>query len=137
MKQIKILPYRKELKAIARELRNNAQLSEVLLWNQLKRNQLHGYDFHRQKPILDYIIDFYCPELMLAIEIDGKYHMQDETALRDVKRQERIEELGVSFLRFTDTEVRYHMQSVINHIDLWIADFEQNNSFLKGRWLTK
>ena len=137
MKQIKILPYRKELKAIAQELRNNAQLSEVLLWNQLKRNQLHGYDFHRQKPILDYIIDFYCPELMLAIEIDGKYHMQDETALRDVKRQERIEELGVSFLRFTDTEVRYHMQSVIIHIDLWIADFEQNNSFLKGRWLTK
>ena len=130
MKQIKILPYRKELKAIARELRNNAQLSEVLLWNQLKRNQLRGYDFHRQKPILDYIVDFYSTDLMLAIEIDGKYHLQDDTAVRDLKRQERIEELGVSFLRFTDSEVRYHIQSVINHINLWIDDFEQKQSFL-------
>ena len=128
MKQIRILPYRKDLTALARILRNNAQFSEVLLWNQLKRDQLRGYDFHRQKPILDYIVDFYCPELMLAIEIDGKYHYQDETAIKDMKRQERIEELGVSFLRFTDSEVRYQMQSVINRIDLWIEDFENKES---------
>ena len=131
MKQIKILPYRKDLTLVARKLRNNAQLSEVLLWNQLKRNQLCGYDFHRQKPILDYIVDFYCPELMLAIEIDGKYHLQDETATKDIKRQKLIEELGVSFLRFTDSEVRFQMQSVINHIDLWIEDFEIKKSFLE------
>ena len=126
MKQIKILPYRKDLKELARKLRKNLQLSEVLLWNQLKKNQLHGYDFHRQKPILDYIVDFYCPELMLAIEIDGKYHQQYETATQDQTRQKRIEELGVTFLRFTDSEVRYQMFAVINCIDLWIEDFEQN-----------
>ena len=86
------------------------------------------YDFHRQKPIPDYIVDFYCPELMLAIEIDGKYHHQNETATKDIKRQKRIEELGVTFLRFTDSEVRYQIQSVINHIDLWIEIFENKKS---------
>jgi len=65
--QRKILPYNPVLKEKARELRNNSTRTEILLWTFLKGRQLHGYDFHRQKPIDEYIVDFFCNELMLAV----------------------------------------------------------------------
>ena len=65
--------YDKGLKEKARFLRNNSTLTEVLLWNELKSGQRRGYDFHRQKPILHWIVDFFCYDLMLAIEVDGDY----------------------------------------------------------------
>ncbi len=65
--------YNPKLKALARELRKNSTLSEVLLWNHLKGGQMKGYQFMRQKPIDDYIVDFYCSKLTLIIEIDGGY----------------------------------------------------------------
>jgi very-short-patch-repair endonuclease len=74
MKKKIILKYKPELVARARELRNNATYSERFLWRYLKRKQIKGYDFDRQKPIDNYIVDFFCNELMLAIEIDGESH---------------------------------------------------------------
>ena len=68
----KIYPYNPKLKELARQLRNDSTLSEILLWNELKGKQVEGYDFQRQKPILNYILDFFCHELELAIEIDGE-----------------------------------------------------------------
>lgn len=73
-------------------------LSEVLLWQELKGKQLLGYDFDRQRPIDEYIVDFYCKELQLAIEIDGESHTNESTARNDIKRQNRLEELGVRFI---------------------------------------
>ncbi len=70
----KIIPYNPELVPLARKLRNNSTLSEVLLWKRIRNKQLFGYDFDRQKPIGNYIVDLYCAELMLAIEIDGDSH---------------------------------------------------------------
>src|SRR5699024_5241929 len=70
----KILPYNPKLVPLAKKLRKNSTLSEILLWQRLKRGQLLGYDFHRQKPIGNYIVDFYCPDILLAIEIDGNSH---------------------------------------------------------------
>ena len=67
----KIYPYNPKLKLLARKLRNNSTYAEVLLWNQLKNKKLNGYDFHRQKPIDNYILDFFCYDLMLGIEVDG------------------------------------------------------------------
>lgn len=79
----------------ARKLRTNITKSEVLLWNYLKGKQVLGYDFLRQKPILDFIVDFYCSELNLAIEIDGESHYGNEN--KDEIRQKEIKKYGVSF----------------------------------------
>lgn len=72
--QRRFLPYNPRLKQIGRMLRNNMTLAEILLWNQLKSRQLLGFDFHRQKPIDEFVVDFFCPKLLLAIEIDGASH---------------------------------------------------------------
>lgn len=118
----KILPYEPRLKVLARKLRNDSTYAEVLLWKELNRGQMHSYDFHRQKPILKYIVDFYCPQLMLAIEIDGVTHFDDEAVKRDNKRQMAIEELGVTFLRFNDLDVRKNMVHVLQDIESWIIN---------------
>jgi len=105
----KIIPYNPKLKAYARELRNNSTLSEVLLWKSIKNKAL-GVQFHRQVPMLEYIVDFYCHELMLAIEIDGDSHFYKYEY--DVRRQGDLEQQGIVFLRFTDLDVKQNMFSV-------------------------
>ena len=97
-------------------------LSEVLLWQELKGKQMLGYDFDRQKPIDNYIVDFYCKNLKLAIEIDGQSHEHEEVAVNDKKRQKRLEYLGVRFLRFDDLEVKKEMKYVLNIIYDWINE---------------
>ena len=114
----KIIPYNPKLKQIARNLRNNSTLSEVLLWQQLKGRQMRRFDFHRQKPIDNYIVDFFCPELMLAIEIDGDSH--DIKLEEDARRQRILESLGVRFLRFQDRDVKQNMAGVLKVIEDWI-----------------
>ncbi|MGI9542140.1 MAG: endonuclease domain-containing protein, partial [Cyclobacteriaceae bacterium] len=71
MARRKIIPYNPKLKAIAKMLRKNMTLSEVLLWNELKQKQMLGHDFDRQRPINIFVVDFYCKDLRLAIEVDG------------------------------------------------------------------
>ncbi len=76
----KIIPYNPNLKTLARKLRNDSTLGEALLWRELNNGQMYGFDFHRQKPLLNYIVDFYCYELELIIEVDGQYHTWEEQA---------------------------------------------------------
>ena len=114
----KILSYNPALKEKARELRNNSTKTEILLWNFLKGGQVRGYDFHRQKPIDEYIVDFFCNELMLAIEIDGISHIGKEEY--DLNRQTKLEKLDVRFLRFKDEDVFYNNDFVIKEIEKWI-----------------
>ena len=118
----KIIPYNPRLVPLAKALRKNMTLSEVLLWDVLKQKQMLGYDFDRQKPIDEFIVDFYCKDLMLAIEIDGDSHDTEEAYVKDVKRQERLESLGVRFLRFDDLEVKKDMNNVIRTIENWIEN---------------
>ena len=113
------LPYNSRLKKFARELRKHSTLAEVLLWQNLKRRQRNGYDFHRQRPVDEYILDFFCPELMLAIEIDGGSHKLK--GQHDEKRQRRLEAMGIQFLRFKETEVRRNLDGVLRAIEQWIA----------------
>ena len=115
-----IIEYAPYLKELARKLRQNMTLGEVLLWQQVKKKQVRGYDFDRQRPIDRYIVDFYCKDLKLAIEIDGSSHDSEEATRRDNVRQERLESLGVNFLRFTESEVRQQMPMVITSIEHWI-----------------
>ncbi len=114
----KIIPYNPKLKELARELRNNSTLSEVLLWRCVKGKQMLGYDFDRQKPIDNYIVDFFCNELMLAIEIDGCSH--NDRIEEDVIRQKRLEALGISFLRFNDLDVKQNIEGVVAAIEEWV-----------------
>ncbi|MFD2603727.1 endonuclease domain-containing protein [Flavobacterium suzhouense] len=67
----KIIPYNPNLKELARQLRNGSTKAEIVLWQKLKRKQMYGYDFDRQKPVDNYILDFFCHDLMLGIEVDG------------------------------------------------------------------
>ena len=95
----KIIPYNPRLKALARQLRKNSTLAEVLLWKNIK-GKSYGYEFHRQVPIGEYIVDFFCHELNLAIEIDGNTH--DYNYENDEQRQKKLESLGITFIRFSD-----------------------------------
>ena len=99
-------------------MRNNSTLSEMLLWNHVKCKQMRGLDFDRQKPIDYYIVDFFCSELMLAIEIDGDSH--DDKGGYDEARQQRLESLGVRFLRFDDLDIKRNMEGVLSEIENWI-----------------
>ncbi len=114
----KIIPYNKELKEKARKLRNNSTLTEIMLWQQIKGKQISGLDFHRQKPLGDYIVDFFCNELNLAIEVDGESHFGKEAY--DLKRENDLKKLGIHLLRFSDIDVRYNLDRVINNILEWI-----------------
>jgi very-short-patch-repair endonuclease len=117
-----IIGYERYLKELARKLRQNMTLGEVLLWQRLKRKQMRGYDFDRQRPIDRYIVDFYCKDLKLAIEIDGSSHDGEEAKVNDDIRQERLESLGVRFLRFADADVKRNMEMVVDSIELWIDE---------------
>ena len=119
----KIIPYKPYLKDLAKQLRQNSTLSEVILWKELKSRQLLGYDFDRQKPLDSFIVDFYCKELQLAIEVDGDSH--DYSFEADSKRQAALEELGVRFLRFDDREVKQELSNVLRTIEAWIRDNQQ------------
>jgi very-short-patch-repair endonuclease len=116
--------YNPRLKELARRLRRNSTLAEVLLWRELKGKQMMGYDFHRQKPYDEYILDFFCPRLMLAVEIDGDSHMFKEE--RDAERQRRLEALGVRFLRFDDLDVKFRMYDVLKTIREWIEQHKDD-----------
>ena len=97
-------------------------LYEVLLWQELKGKQMLAYDFNRQRPIDESIVDFYCKELQLAIEIDGESHTHEEASVKDKKRHMRLEEFGVRFLRFDDLEVKKGMKYIMNQIYNWIEE---------------
>ena len=105
-----IIPYDPELKLLAGQLRKNSTLAEVLLWKNIRKKAL-GVEFHPQVPMLSYIVDFYCHEIGLAIEIDGPIH--DFNYFYDVQRQDKIEAYGVEFLRFTNDEVKNNLFSAL------------------------
>mgnify|MGYP002777974444 CR=1 FL=1 len=122
-----ILPYNPKLKALARQLRQRMTLGEVLLWNCLKQGQMLGYDFDRQRPIDEFIVDFYCKDLKLAIEVDGLTHSYETAPNYDACRQARLETLGVRFLRFTDEDVKKRLPWVLEAIGGWILEHQADN----------
>jgi len=109
----KIIPYNPILRERARKLRNNSTLTEVILWKLIKNKAL-GVQFHRQVPLANYIIDFYCHELSLAIEIDGSSH--DSKFLYDAHRQNKLESIGITIIRFTNSEIEKNNYTVVQSI---------------------
>lgn len=108
-----MLPYNKNLKERSRELRCSMTDAEIALWSKVRRKQLHGLQFHRQKPIGNYIVDFYCPEVWLVVEIDGGQHYTREGERSDANRDAYLQSLGLSVLRFSNLDVLRNMNGVI------------------------
>ena len=122
----KIRPYNPKLKELAKKLRKDMTLSEVLLWNEIKQNKMFRFDFDRQRPIDEYIVDFYFKDLMLAIEIDGCSHEAEEIYKKDISRQDRLESLGVRFLRFNDLDIKKNLNGVLGRIESWIKEHQND-----------
>ena len=116
----KIIPYNPKLKLLARKLRNESTKSEIKLWGYVSGKQMMGYDFHRQKPIDNYILDFFCHELMLGIELDGITHELADVYANDQIKEERMKELGITILRFNDSDVMDNIDGVIYSIEAFI-----------------
>jgi very-short-patch-repair endonuclease len=116
----KILPYNPYLKPLAKKLRSTMTVPELLLWQHLKGRKMLDMDFDRQRPIFNYIVDFYCKDVMLAIEVDGSSH--DNTQEQDAIRQQELEQMGVRFLRITNDEVIKDINNVLRTIALWLTN---------------
>ena len=86
---------------------------------------MYGYDFHRQKPIDNYILDFFCHELMLGIEIDGYSHELLEVFNKDTKKTQKMNDIGISILRFSDYQIIQDMENVLSCIEQFIIDYEE------------
>lgn len=116
----KIISYNPILKDYARRLRNNSTKSEIILWQHLKNKQVLGYDFDRQRPVDNYILDFFCYDLMLGIEIDGVTHTWEEVKINDKVKEIKMQWLGITILRFEDDQVKADAEYIIREIKNWI-----------------
>lgn len=118
--------YNKALKQKARDLRNNATKSKACLWKYvLRARMMKGYQFRRQRPVLNYIADFMCKELKLIIELDGITHSWEETLAKDEQRQKELEAAGFRVLRFDDDLVLRHINVVRVMIEEEVKKIEE------------
>lgn len=115
---------RKSEKQKRRALRNTMPKAEVILWAYLKNKQLYGYKFRRQYSVGPYIIDFYCPRLKLAVEIDGPSHFEFQAIEYDYQRQKYIESFGIRFLRVTNLDIYENIDGVIEKIVEYFSECE-------------
>jgi very-short-patch-repair endonuclease len=125
MSRNNIFWYNPALKNLARQLRQTSTKAEIILWKYIKCKVL-GCEFHRQRPIDEFIVDFYCDELKLAIEIDGYTH--DYNYDKDKERETRLEGLGIRVIRFSDEDVRKHLNDVIRALQLVIDEISSDTS---------
>ena len=111
-----MLPYNKNLKILARDLRKNMTDAERRLWSKIRRKQLKEFQFYRQKNIGDYIVDFYCPAAKLIVEIDGGQHYSKENIMKDKARDKFLSDLGFRVLRFSNSDVLKNIEGVVTEI---------------------
>ena len=120
------LPYNPKLKQFSRNLRNDSVKAEILLWKQLRGKQT-GYTFNRQKPILNYIADFYCKALDLVVEIDGSSHFTEDAQKRDAERDRQMKVLGLKVIRIFDRDVRINPKKTVYDIILKATNQDDNS----------
>jgi very-short-patch-repair endonuclease len=111
----------------ARALRKGSTLAENKMWHQLRSRQVLGKKFRRQHPFEEFILDFYCDELKLVIEVDGGYHASKEQAEYDQNRTDFLKQFGLKILRFTNQEVEFRMMDVLKSIALTIENKNISN----------
>lgn len=118
-KSVVMQPYNKYLKLPARDLRSNMTDAEQLLWQRLRRKQILGLQFYRQKPLLNFIVDFYCSAANLVIECDGGPHFTVEGLEADRVRDQALAQLGLIVLRFDNRQVLAEIDAVVEQIYLY------------------
>jgi very-short-patch-repair endonuclease len=126
--------YNKKLQPLASSLRKNMTKAESSLWKYvLKGKQLKGYQFRRQRPILQYIADFFCKELMLIVEIDGITHDAEDAIVKDKQREYHLERAGFKIVRFTDEETLTNISGVADHLNKIIEELERSTPYPRQR----
>ena len=118
---MKFLRNNPALKQRRRELRHNQTEAEKALWAQLRNKQFYGMKFFRQYSIGPYILDFYCPSMKLAVELDGGQHNQCEGKEYDAARSEYLKAQGIEVIRFWNHEVLFDMESVLSELGLKVT----------------
>jgi very-short-patch-repair endonuclease len=111
-----MLPYNRRLKTKARSLRTKPTDAELHLWHRLRRKQILGVQFYRQKPIANYIADFYAPAAKLVVELDGAQHLEPGQSKYDAQRSRDLEQQGLKVLRFDDRQVLLQTEAVLETI---------------------
>ena len=109
--------YNPKLKENSRTLRTDMTDAERVLWHRLRRKQIQGVQFYRQKPLLAYIVDFYCPAVKLVIELDGSQHFEEDHQAKDQVRDDALAGLGLRVLRFDNRQVLLEMDAVLEMIN--------------------
>lgn len=104
--------------------------AEVILWNHIRRRQIHNTKFRRQFSIDKYVLDFFSPDLKLAIEVDGATHITDEQLEKDRVRQTSLENIGIVFLRFSNAAVYEALDYVIDEIRKQVKAMLDNTTVL-------
>ena len=119
--------YNKKLKSLAHDKRYEMTKAEACLWKYVLSSKKTGYTFNRQRPILNFIVDFMCKELKLIIEVDGISHFTEEVMSKDELKQKALEEKGYSVIRFSDLEVLSRIDGVRLAILNCISQIEKGN----------
>ena len=115
--------YNRDLSPFARINRRNMTKSAACMWKYvLSAKQMLGYQFRRERPTLDFIVDFVCLELLLIIEVDGITHDTEKQLKKDVERDKKLEEVGFTVLRFDSSEVLQEIEWVYGEIEKWIEE---------------
>jgi very-short-patch-repair endonuclease len=121
--------YNKRLQPFAHQLRGTMTKAEASLWKYgLRARGIKGYQFRRERPVLNYIADFMCKELKLVIEVDGFTHQLEETYIKDKKKDEDLKNAGFTVLRFSDNEVLQSLPFVIKAIEIAIEELEKKQA---------
>ena len=121
--------YNKKLRPSAKALHQNMTKAEASLWKYgLKAKKMNGHSFSRQRPVLDYIVDFICKDLNLVIEVDGITHLDEETIKRDESKEQDLKNVGFTVIRFRDEEVLNNINLVLDEIEMTIVGLNHDLS---------
>ena len=111
-----------EILRIAGELRHSKTSSEKLLWIHLRKKRIDGFRFRKQHAIKDFVVDFFCFDAMLVIEVDGDVHNERYQMERDIERTEILRSLGLRVIRFTNGEIETNIEFVLDKIQMALTD---------------
>jgi len=109
-------------------LRNNSTQSEIQFWQKVKSKNFFGYQFIRQKPLLNFIVDFYCYDLKLVVELDGYSHQFEKVRKKDVLKQAALENVGLTVLRYSDKDIMNNMEKVLFSLEGYVRLFEEEKT---------
>lgn len=122
-----IKPYRRDLKPLANTLRNNFTKEEQIFWSMLRKKQINNIQFYRQKPIDNYILDFYAPKVRLGIELDGLHHHSQENNEADMFRTSIVANYNITIKRYDNFIIKNNVNYVIDDISKYINIYLQSS----------